>query len=833
MAKRINFWELPVEDAQPDDTVPAYRGRGQVARVRLPDGGGGEGTVTSVGVSMPTGFVVANSPVTSSGTIAVTFSAGYSLPTTAKQGQWDTAYGWGNHALAGYALASTVTSALAGKVDTSDARLTNSREWTASTVSQAEAEAGTATTRRAWTAQRVWQAIAAWWSASAAKSKLDGIQAGATANQTDAYLLNRANHTGTQAASTITGLAAVATTGSYNDLTGKPAIPAAQVPADWNATSGVARILNKPTLGTAAAANTGDFATAAQGAKADTAYGWGNHASAGYALSSSLAAVATSGSYDDLSNKPIIPTLPAAVSQAEAEAGTATTTRLWTAQRVRQAAVAAYNALTSVFGRTLASASDAAAARTALGLSTVAQSGSYNDLSNKPTLGTAAAANTGDFATAAQGAKADTALQPAAIGVTVQGYSAALNGTTASFTTALKNKLDGIEAGATGDQTAAEILALLKTVDGSGSGLDADAVDGYHVGTGNNAIPLTQDVAFHSLARFGVYIPGSQTPDESLNAWQPGDRGLVASSIQNSPGGEAPFWWVETQRQYSNSARHQVAIGYSGAGSTPNLVRKERIANGDDTQWSDWATVWTSANFDPSSKANVSHTHSASDITSGTLSDARLPSTQAGKTFTSPIQVTGTFDVDGSGPGQQQNGLYIADLGGTKGTTNNPTYTTALAWQTSASRSNAISVDDQGRLWAFRSHSNAGTYTFRSRVEEADKLTTARTINGTSFNGTGNITTANWGTARTLTVGSTGKSVNGGANVSWSLAEIGAAPASTTYSKTDVNTLLAGYVTPAAMSAFTYDKATIDNKIYAGSAESVTLAQAQAIALYF
>lgn len=35
-------------------------------------------------------------------------------------------------------------------------------------------------------------------------------------------------------------------------------------------------------LGTAATSATGDFATAAQGTKADTAHGWGNHASAGY-----------------------------------------------------------------------------------------------------------------------------------------------------------------------------------------------------------------------------------------------------------------------------------------------------------------------------------------------------------------------------------------------------------------------------------------------------------------------------------------------------------------------------------------------------------------------
>lgn len=64
----------------------------------------------------------------------------------------------------------------------------------------------------------------------------------------------------------------------------------------------------------------------------------------------------------------------------------------------------------------------------------------------------------------------------------------------------------------------------------------------------------------------------------------------------------------------------------------------------------------------------------------------------------------------------------------------------------------------------------------------ATALQTARTINGTSFNGTANVTTSLWGTARTITIGSTGKSVDGSANVSWSLGEIGAAAASHTHS---------------------------------------------------
>lgn len=42
----------------------------------------------------------------------------------------------------------------------------------------------------------------------------------------------------------------VAKTGTYNDLIGKPTIPAAQVQSDWNATSGMGVILNKPTIPT-------------------------------------------------------------------------------------------------------------------------------------------------------------------------------------------------------------------------------------------------------------------------------------------------------------------------------------------------------------------------------------------------------------------------------------------------------------------------------------------------------------------------------------------------------------------------------------------------------
>ena len=73
-------------------------------------GGGGGGTVTSVGMSVPAGFAVSGSPVTGSGTLALSFVSGYSLPLTADVEKGVTAYGWGNHAQAGYALVSNVYS---------------------------------------------------------------------------------------------------------------------------------------------------------------------------------------------------------------------------------------------------------------------------------------------------------------------------------------------------------------------------------------------------------------------------------------------------------------------------------------------------------------------------------------------------------------------------------------------------------------------------------------------------------------------------------------------------------------------------------------------------
>ena len=132
-------------------------------------------------------------------------------------------------------------------------------------------------------------------------------------------------------------------------------------------------------------------------------------------------------------------------------------------------------------------------------------------------------------------------------------------------------------------------------------------------------------------------------------------------------------------------------------------------------------------------------------------------------------------DVDVSGVTNAKNHLdYTVRLIPTVYATNTTTVTdrafvTSGYASSSAAKGSAtvpVYVDASGVVQTITSYSgNAAT---------ATKLATARSINGTNFDGSANITTANWGTARTITIGSKGKSVNGSANVSWSLAEIGA-----------------------------------------------------------
>jgi len=95
------------------------------------------------------------------------------------------------------------------------------------------------------------------------------------------------------------------------------------------------------------------------------------------------------------------------------------------------------------------------------------------------------------FATAAQGVKADNA----------------------------DTKLAGIDTGATDDQTPAEILTAIKTVDGAASGLDADLLDGLQATSFATAAQgVKADNADTKLAGIDTGATDDQTPAEILTA---------------------------------------------------------------------------------------------------------------------------------------------------------------------------------------------------------------------------------------------------------------------------------------------------------------------------
>lgn len=146
-------------------------------------------------------------------------------------------------------------------------------------------------------------------------------------------------------------LAAVATTGDYDDLVNKPSIPAAQVNADWNASSGVAEILNKPAnlVQDATYVHTDENFTSAEktklsgiaaGAEVNVQADWtesDSSSDAYIANKPALATVATTGAYSDLTGTPTIPTVSDNV--AKLQYGVATYAQV----------VAAFNAGKSIY----------------------------------------------------------------------------------------------------------------------------------------------------------------------------------------------------------------------------------------------------------------------------------------------------------------------------------------------------------------------------------------------------------------------------------------------------------------------------------------------------
>lgn len=103
------------------------------------------GTVTNIAVSnSATGLTITGAPISGSGTLTFSFTGGYSIPTNVNQALWSTAYGWGNHASAGYLTAANAAvsyqpldgdlTTLGSIVTTGIVRRTGYNTWTAGTL---------------------------------------------------------------------------------------------------------------------------------------------------------------------------------------------------------------------------------------------------------------------------------------------------------------------------------------------------------------------------------------------------------------------------------------------------------------------------------------------------------------------------------------------------------------------------------------------------------------------------------------------------------------------------------------------------------------------------
>src|ERR1039458_1544481 len=175
-------------------------------------------------------------------------------------------------------------------------------------------------------------------------------------------------------------------------LLNKPSIPAAQVNSDWNSVAGVSQISNKPSLATVATSGSyTDLSSKPSIPAAQVNSDW--NASSGVAQISnkpSLATVATSGSYTDLSSKPSI---PAAQVQTDWNASSGIGVILNKPSLATVATSGSYADLSSKPSIPAAQVQTDWNASSGIGvllnkpsLATVATSGSYADLSSKPSI---------------------------------------------------------------------------------------------------------------------------------------------------------------------------------------------------------------------------------------------------------------------------------------------------------------------------------------------------------------------------------------------------------------------------------------------------------------
>ena len=261
-------------------------------------------------------------------------------------------------------------------------------------------------------------------------SKLDGIEAGATADQTDEEIQDIVG-------AMLTGNTESGITVTYQDADGTIDFAVASQ-TDENFTTADHAKLDGIEAGATADQTAAEIKTLLQGNKLTNAEIADNTIGADQLAHTAV----TAGSYGSTTAIPVITVDDQGRLTAASTASITTTTNLSTSTDTDEVTIESSTGTNA----TIAEASGSAA-----GVMSVAHHDKLDGIES--------------------GATAD---QTAAEIRTLVGSASDSN----VFTDADHSKLDGIEAGATADQSAAEILTAIKTVDGASSGLDADKLDG-------------------------------------------------------------------------------------------------------------------------------------------------------------------------------------------------------------------------------------------------------------------------------------------------------------------------------------------------------------------
>lgn len=323
--------------------------------------------------------------------------------------------------------------------------------------------------------------------------------------------------------------------------------------------------------------------------------------------------------------------------------------------------------------------------------------------------------------------------------------------------------------------------------DGSGSGLDADTLDGNHASAFATAAHIHNYAG--SASSGGPATAAESSPLLSVDTSMLFGRGGLqylnisgaAGDVATSTNAPTADWWHIIRGNHANAAGYytDLALPMTSAGN----IRYRRISAGAS---SGWITMLDSTNYNSYTPTLTGTGASGTWAISVSGNAATATAATSASTATTAANLSGFTNTNSAAPivgadALTNNGIgYVSSmslLGQTDGALYGQAHSTSWVHQ--------IYGDYRTGQIALRGKNNGAWQAWRT-VWDSGNLTNLNQL----ANGPGYITTsasitgsaATLTTARTLTIGSTGKAFNGSANVEWTLTEIGAAAATHTHS---------------------------------------------------